>query len=188
MIGAIGTVAGNLINSVAGLFMAKSQAKKQKKELDKVGLYETNPYAEKELALAQNLYQGRGPGFVQAEGNIRQNAADANAAIDNNATDASQALAIKAGIMGQAGDQFADLAARESVEKMQRAGMLTGAYRTMVGEGDKKWNDKLRKLQQTLGIAAAKNQNIYNGIQGIGNTAAMFGNMYDSGDFRKKKD
>lgn len=154
-------------------------------DLNQVGTYKQSPYAAQNLALAQNLYNSRSAGMVNAEQGILTNQANAVAGTERNATDASQALAVNAAIAGQGNSQFANLAAQESMDRMQKAGMLNNAYGTMINEGDKEFQDQLRMLQQKIGIRGVAAENQQNAMNGLGNTAAMFGNMWDSGAFKK---
>lgn len=170
---------GNLISTWANNRLAKKQYKRDMNSINSLGTYTSNPLADQELAMAQNLYNGRMAGASSAENEILQNAANASAGVDNTATDAAQALAVKAAITGQAGDSFADLAKAEAMDRMNRAGLVRSAIGTKITEGDKVWGDKLRKLKQEMGVGAVFTQNKSNVWQGAGDSVALFGNMLD---------
>lgn len=175
------------IGSVANMIAGNRQQKKNMRDINALGVYQENPYASRELAFAQNLYNGRMGGASIQEQNILANQANAMASVQNNATDASQALAIAAGLQGQTNNSFANLAAQEAMDKMNRAGLLTGAYRTMINEGDKVWQDKVRQLQQKIGVRAVGTQNTSNAINGMvgsigfAGNAGLFDNLFKGG-------
>jgi hypothetical protein len=187
MIGAIASLAGGLIGSLSSLFGGKRQAKKNMNDINTLGVYKENPYASQQLALGQNLYNARMGGAVAQEQNIMAGQANSQAAINRNATDASQALALAAGLQGQTNESFSDLATKEAADRLNRAGLLMQGQNTMIAEGDKVWGDKLRHLQQKIGVRSVQAQNQHNAMQGIGSTLSMFGNMWDEGQFQKKQ-
>jgi len=165
-----------LVGSIANMIAGNRQQKKNMRDINALGVYQENPYASKELAFAQNMYNGRMPGASILEQNILGNQANAMANVENNATDASQALAIAAGLQGNTNSSFANLAVQEAMDKMNRAGLLTGAYRTMINEGDKVWQDKVRQLQQKISVRAVGTQNTSNAINGMVGSIGFAGN------------
>lgn len=186
MIGALASVAGNLFSSIGKMVAGRQQTKRNMADLNGMGQYQTNPYAEQGLALAQNLYNGRSAGAVNAEQNILTNQANTMAGVERNATDASQALAVGAAVDGQSNNAFANLAQQESMDRMQKAGMVTQAQQGMINEGDKVWQDKMRYLKYKMGIRSVGTQNTLDAMTDLGKTASMFGNMWEHGDFKKK--
>lgn len=187
MIGAIASVAGGLISGLGRLFGGRAQTKKNMRDINALGSYKENPYASQQLSLANNLYNARMGGAAAQEQNILNNQADAQASVNRNATDASQALAIAAGLQGNTNDAFADLATREAADRMNRAGLVMQGQNTMIAEGDKVWADKLRQLQQKIGVRGVGAQNTVGALDSLGGTAAMFGNMWDQGMFKKNQ-
>lgn len=111
----------------------------------------------------QNLYRGRMVGANAAEQNIMTNAANTNAQVQRNAGDASTALAVAAGVGGQTNDALADLATRESQDKQNRFGVYSNVSRLMADEGQKVYEDKLRRYYDDLnykrGLEGAAMQN-----------------------------
>lgn len=185
MIGAIASVAGSVIPSIVGLFAGRQQTKRNMADLNATGQYQANPYAAQQLAMMQNLYNGRMAGATGMEQNIYGNQANVAAGVQRNATDASQALAMLSGLQGQSNDAFAELAQREAMDRMQRAGMVAGAQNTMINEGDKVFQDKLRFLQNKMGIRAVGYDNMMNSVNSLGKSLSMAGNMWDAGAFKK---
>jgi hypothetical protein len=186
MVGELATLAGGLINSAASWFGGRKQQKKNLADINSLGTYNANPEAAAGLALAKNLYNARSAGAINAEQNIATNQANVVDNIENNATDAGQALALMIGSQGKTNNAFADLASQEAGERMAKANLVSNAQGQVIAEGDKIWQDKLRQLQQKIGVRSVGAQNSVGGIQGLGNTVAMFGNMWDSGMFKKK--
>lgn len=175
MLPGMGSVAGSLIGPVASLFLGKKQTKQNMSDIDALGEKGIDPNAQAQLALATNLYQGRMAGAANEEGQIMQNQANATDAVERNSTDASQVLATIAGLQGGTNESFADLAAKEAADRQTRAGAVYNAQNTMIGEGDKVWQDKLRKLQQKIGVRSVQTQNTFNALQGIGGSLSMAG-------------
>lgn len=185
MIGALASLGGGLISGIGGLIAGRRQTKRNMADLNATGQYEANPMAAQQLALMQNLYNGRMAGASGMEQNIYGNQANVSAGVQRNATDASQALAMMAGLQGQSNDAFAQLAQREAMDRMQRAGMVAGAQNTMINEGDKVFQDKLRFLQAKMGIRAVGTENTMNSLNTLGKTMSMAGNMWDAGASKK---
>lgn len=177
-ISAIASTAGSLIGPIASLFLNKAQNRKNLADLNEVGTKGIDPYAQDQLALARNLYQGRMAGAPNEEGNILQTQANATDSVERNSTDASQVLAVLAGLQGGTNSAFSDLAAREAADRATRAGAVMKADDTMINEGDKVWADRLRKLNQKIGIRSVSTQNTYNALQGIGGSIAQAGSIF----------
>lgn len=185
MLGAIASGIGSLIGPIAGLLGAHKQYKQNRRDIMNTGQYTANPAAGQELALAQNLYNGRMGGAVNEEQNILGNEANTAAALEANGTDASQVAAILAGVHGQTNQAFSDLAGKEAQDRINKAGLVFKGQDAVINEGTKEWEDKLRKLQMIIGNRSVKTQNNYNAAQGIGSSLSLFGNMYDQGYFKK---
>lgn len=186
MIGAIATAASSVLGNLFNLFSGKKQNKQNTADINNLGVYQQNPLAGQQLALANNLFNGRMAGAAYQQGNIYQNQANATESVQNNATDASQALAILAGLQGQSNASFADLAAKEAADKINRAGLVMNAQNTVINEGDKEWNDKLRQLQQKIGVRAVNTQNNSNAVNGMLGGIAQGANIYDYYNYLNK--
>lgn len=130
--------------------------------------YQESPYAKKELGLAESLFNGRMFGAQDLERNIFANNSNYNATVQRNATDSGQALALGEQAMGQTNSALQNLQTAEKQNKYDLMGNLNSAYRTMIGEGDKVYQDKFQKYQidenQQSGLRNAAWQNIFGGI------------------------
>lgn len=142
------------------------QNKMAKKIRPQQTTYETSPYAQANLGLAQQLYGGRMPGATAQEQNIMAGQANALSGINRNATSSAQALALAAGVQGGTNQAFANLGQQEAQSKFQTAGMLNQANQGMIGEGNKIYNDQLRKYQEDVAAKAALRNAGMNNISG----------------------
>lgn len=167
LIGGIGSIIGN----------AKSN--RQLERLIKQNpTYKSSPYAAQRMALAQQLLNARQPGAAAAERNIYGAQANSMANVQRNATDSSQALALGAGIGGQTNQAFGDLAQQEAQGYQQRYQNLSAAQEGMTQEGDKVYQDQVRRFQDLAAIRGAQSQNrqsMWQGISNMGFGAMNFG-------------
>jgi hypothetical protein len=167
LIGGIGSIIGN----------AKSN--RQLERLIKQNpTYKSSPYAGQRMALAQQLLNARQPGAAAAERNIYGSQASTLANVQRNATDSSQALALAAGAQGQTNQAFGDLAQQEAQGYQQRYQNLAGAQEGMIQEGDKVYQDQVRRFQDLAAIRGAQSQNrqsMWQGISNMGFGAMNFG-------------
>jgi hypothetical protein len=143
--------------------------------------YQENPLAKENLAVNKNMFYGRMPGAQKAESNIMQAQSNQLANAQRGATDASQLLALGAGLQGGTNEAFSNLAAAEGQSK---AGLLTNlgqAYRGAISEGDKAYESMFQKYQMdSQAKAALRNagqQNIFGGIGDIGGGLMQFGQL-----------
>lgn len=169
-------------------------AKRANKKLDELAhanpAYAANPLAQQRLGLAQTLLNARMPGAASAERNIYQNQANQMAAVNRGATDSSQVLAMAAAGQGQTNQAFGNLAQQEAQDYQRRYGNLTNAQDFSVQEGDKVFQDRVRRYQDNVSIQGTKNQNtqgVWNsltqlgmGVAGLGMSSGM-GNMFGGG-------
>lgn len=143
--------------------------------------YKTSPYAEDNLANAENAYNGRMAGATEMEQNILANQAGANAAVDRSATDGSQALAVKAANVGQTNQAFHNVQTQEAQNKYAMLNNLNMANQNMVTEGDKEYQSKLQKYMMDVQQQAALRQsgitNLFGAINGVGNDAMSYNYM-----------
>jgi len=79
--------------------------------------YQTSPYAQKQLGLAEQLYSGRMFGAPELEKNILSTQAATLNNIGKNATDSSQALALGQLSQGQTNQAFNQLQTQEAQNK-----------------------------------------------------------------------
>ena len=141
--------------------------------------YQENPLAKENLAVNKNMFYGRMPGAQKAESNIMQAQSNQLANAQRGATDASQLLAMGAGLQGGTNEAFSNLAAAEGQSK---AGLLTNlgqAYRGAISEGDKAYESMLQKYQMdSQAKAALRNagqQNIFGGIGDVAGGLMQYG-------------
>lgn len=131
--------------------------------------YSGNPIAGQRLGLAQTLLNGRMPGATAMERNIYGNQSNQLANVNRNATDSSQALALGASAQGQTNQALQNLATQEQQDYYNRLNNLTGAQQGMIQEGDKVYQDKLRKYSDLSAITGAKIQNTANAWKSLSN-------------------
>ena len=160
-IGAVGAV---------GKMIARRKANKQMDELlAKDPQYAENPEVAKKMALANTLLNARMPGAASAERNIMSNQANTTANVIRNSTDASQALAVAAGVGGQTNEAFENLQDRELQDYQRRYGNLTNAQDDLVNEQDKVYQDKLRRYGNEVQVRGAQSQNRMDNWQDVSN-------------------
>src|SRR6185312_15991744 len=158
-----------IVSGIAGLFGGGN--KKLEELLKQDPTYTANPQAASRLGLAQSLLNARSPGSAYAEANIYGNQANTMGNIERNATDASQALALGAASQGQTNKSFLDLGNQEAQDYQRRYGNLVGAQEGVIQEGDKVYQDKVRRfndMAQIRGQQNANTQNAWNGLSNLG--------------------
>lgn len=158
-----------LIGGIAGLFGAKKSNKRLEQLLKQNPAYTANPLVDQRLGLAQTLLNARMPGAAAAERNIYQTQANTMANVNRNATDASQALALAGAGQGQANQAFTNLGVQEAQDYQRRYGNLVGAQDASVQEGDKVFQDKVRRFQDTAQIRGTQAQNTQSAWSSLGN-------------------
>ena len=128
--------------------------------------YQANPLAGQMLGNAENAYNGRMGGAVNAERSIANSQANSQANTNRNATDSAQALQMSMLGQGQADSAYNDLAGREAANKTQLLGNLNNAMQTNIGEGDKVYNSLMQKYQMDAQAKAALNSDAQKNISG----------------------
>lgn len=141
--------------------------------------YQENPLAKENLAVNKNMFYGADPASIKAQSNVMQAQSNQLSSAQRNATDASQLLALGAGLQGGTNEAFSKLAAQEAEGK---AGLLTNlgqAYRGAISEGDKAYESMLQKYQMdSQAKAALRNagqQNIFGGIGDVAGGLMQYG-------------
>lgn len=184
------SAAGSLVGPIAGLIGGIGQKRAAKKINPIDATYEISPYAKNQLAMAQNLYNARSAGAGAAEQNILTNQANQVANVNRNAVDSSQALAIAAGLQGNTNQALSNLAVQESQDQMGKAGFVADAQNTLINEGDKVYQDTVRKYDNAVAAKSALQnagqQNTFNAVQGLGGVLTQagngaFGNLFGGG-------
>lgn len=143
--------------------------------------YTANPVASQRMGLAQTLLNARMPGASAMERNIYGNQANQMANVNRNATDSSQALAMGAAAQGQTNQAFQNLGVQEQQDYYNRLQNYTGAQQGMIQEGDKVYQDKVRRYGDLAAITGAKMQNTqqaWNSIANLGFGGASLGSQF----------
>ncbi len=160
-----------LFGAVNSLFTGLKQGKLARRINPIDQTYKENPYIKSLYGQGANLYQGRMAGASQAEQNLLTNQSNTISSIENNAGDAGTVLAAAAGVGGQTNDALTDLATREAMDKQNRFGIYSQVSQLMAQEGDKVYEDRLRKYYDDLNykraLQGASQQNTANFFTGI---------------------
>lgn len=167
-----------LIGGIGSLFGSRRANKRLEDLLRQNPAYKENPLARERLGLAQTLLNARMPGAAAMERNIYGNQANTLAQVNRNATDASQALALAAGVQGQTNQAFGNLGIQEAQDYQRRYGNLVGAQEGVIQEGDKVHQDAVRRFQDMAQIRGAQNANtqgVWNSLSNLGFGAASLG-------------
>jgi hypothetical protein len=166
---AIGGAALGLAGGIANIFGASSANNKLNALLQQDPTYSANPIAAQRLGLAQTLLNARAPGAAYAQANIYGNQANQQANIQRNATDGSQALAMGAANQGQTNQAFAQENNNENLDYQRRYGNLVGAEQGQIQEGDKVYQDHIRRFGDLAQIRGMQNQNTQNAWKSLSN-------------------
>lgn len=178
-----------VIGGIGGMF-GNAKSNRQLDALIKQNpQYKANPIAAQRMGLAQTLLNARMPGAAAAERNVYQNQANTMANVNRNATDSSQALAMAAAGQGQSNQAFGNLASAEAQDYQRRYGNLSQAQEGQIQEGDKAYQDQVRRFQDLAQIRGAQAHNRQSswqslsnlgfGMMGLGMSGG--GNMFGSG-------
>lgn len=147
--------------------------------------YQKNPLAQENLAVNKNLFYGRMPGAQKAESNIMQSQSNQLANLQRGATDASQLLAVGAGLQGGTNEAFSNLAAAEGQSKAALLPSLGQAYRGAISEADKAYESMLQKYQidrqDKAALRESGMQNIFGGIGDVGAGLMQYGMFKNMG-------
>lgn len=180
-----------LIGSIGKLFGRKKANRQMEDQLAKDPAYTANPETANRLGLAKTLLTARMPGAAAVERNIYGSQANTNANVNRNATDSSQALAIAAGVGGQTNKAFEQQGVNEANNFQQNYNNLQSAQEGYINEGDKVFNDQVRRYGDEVSIKGAENENNQNNwgdVSNAGFSIADFGlNGGFSNLFKKKQ-
>jgi len=158
-----------VLQGLANIFTSRAANKSLSNVLKNQTTYQANPLAAQYLAFSKNLYNGRMPGASEQERGIYTNNANFNAQVNRNASSGSQALALAAAGQGQADDSLEKLQLQEQQNKMGLLGNLNQAYQQQINEGDKVYQDQVRRFQDYAAIRGAQMKNRTNAVNGIFN-------------------
>ena len=189
--GAIAGIGLGLIGGIGKMF-GRAKANRELKALAKQDpTYSADPrimqMANQRLGLANTLLNARAPGAMQAERNIYSTQAGQLAGLNRSATDASQALAVAAGIGGQTQDAFTNLGQQEAQDYYRRLENQGQAQQGVMNEAQRvegnMFNDQLRKYQNKMDIQGAMQQNRQNTWGDISNLGFGLADFGMSGGF-----
>lgn len=139
--------------------------------------YQVSPYAKNKLSLAQQMFYGRSPAAASAENNILANESQTVDNLAKGATDSSQFLSGAATAGGQAAGSFNTLYNQEATSKYGMLNNLNSAYDSMTEEGDKVYQDQLRKYQMDVAEKNALTSAGAGNVYGAGGDLSSFGMM-----------
>jgi hypothetical protein len=171
--------------SILGGIITGAKQKKLSKKINPMDPTATvTDAAQEQLQSSRNAYQGRMAGAQQAEQNLASGEANQFANVNRNAGDATQALALAAGVGGQTDQSLVNLSVAEGQNKQALQGNYDAALQNMSAEERRVYEDKLRKYlealkskQDLMRSGMINQQNAFNQIGNIGSLAAsgMFG-------------
>jgi hypothetical protein len=137
---------------IFGTIQRLALAGKQKKLANKINpvdvTYEASPYAKEMLAGRRQRMNSRMAGADAAGRSLQQNKANVVGTATRNATSGAQMLSVAAAAQGQADSGAARLQQMENSNDQANANALDRALGTNIAEGDKVFNDKMRKFMQ----------------------------------------
>lgn len=175
----IGAAAGAL-GGLFGIFTGMHQNSLANKIHPQWQQYATSPYAQKQLGLALQMFNGTNPAYQQQIQQINANSANYNNNVQRNATDSSQALALQGLNEGATNDAYNGAAQQNNQWKTGMLDNLNGAYKAMTEEGDKSYQSFMQKymadVQTQNQLRGAGTSNIYGGMNAIGSTLVGLGN------------
>lgn len=179
------------INTIGRFFGGRKQKREAKKIKPIWEQYQTNPFANKQLGLANTLFNSRMAGAPQMEQNILSAQGNQLANINRNATDASQALALGAASQGTADEAFSKLGIMEAENKYNMLGNLNAAYGNLINEGDKEYQSKLMKYKMDVdrkdALMASGANNQYGAVSDMSSLAFGLGGLFGNNPFARKR-
>lgn len=167
-----------LIGNIGKMFSRGRANREMDKLIKQNPVYTENPIARQRVGLAQTLLNARMPGAAAAQRNIYSNQANQLSSVDRNATDASQALAAKAGIGANTNNSFMDLGQQEAADYQRRYSNMTSAQEGLLNEQKDVFGDGVRRfgdLTQFRGAQAANRAANWGDTSNMGFGLADFG-------------
>lgn len=172
---AIAGLATQGLGSIFGAIQGAKMLKEAKQIKPEYRPYETSKAASEMLGLAQTRLNAINPMRAAAQRNVGTSQANTMAGISRNVTDPSQALAMAAGIQGQADQALFNIGAQDQAMQQQNLANLMQAQNVMIGEDRIKYQDMMNKyqmdLQQKNALRSAGQQNILGAAQSLAGTA-----------------
>ena len=164
-----------LIDSLIKSGRAKKQERQFNRAIDNLGVLGPDQGIAENLAMAKNNANSISQVITTGKDVIARNMAGTAASIERNSTDASQALALLSATQGNADAAAVNLAVEAANDDQRRKGMLTQAYQLSAEDRGRVWADKLRQLNQKLGVKSVAYQNKNDATEGLFNSAGMIG-------------
>jgi hypothetical protein len=177
----------NLVGALGSAFGIKKANKRLDQLLAEDPAYAQNMYAQNQLGLAQTLFNGRMAGAGAQEQNIYNNQASTLGNIGRNSGDAARALALAGSVQGQTNDAFSNLGIAEAQNKYSLLNNLNNAYGVMIGEGDKMYNDQIRRYTDKVNVRNIQQQNRQSPWQSLMNLGSSIAGFGAAGGFNKPK-
>lgn len=147
--------------------------------------YQESNYAKNFYGTANQLFNARMPGAVQAGQNIQGNLGRAVEGIERNASDSSSALAALTGAVANSNESMVNLGIQEGQNKMQAASILGNASEQMTREHQKVYEDRMAKYNEQVAAKAAlrqsASQNLSNAFGNIAGLGGLIGNLGGAG-------
>jgi len=165
--------------TVGGMISRSNANKAMRKQMANRPTYQADEYTKQRLGLAQTQLNSRMAGASQAERNIQQQQATAQANINRAATDPNAVIAGAGAIQAQTNKSLENLGLMESQDYQTRLSNLVGAQGAMSQEKQKefeynvagKWQD-----MNSMQAAIAQNRaNSWRDVTGLGTQAASIG-------------
>lgn len=175
--------------AIGKMFGRGKANREMKRLLAKDPQYAENPLARQRMGLASTLLNARSPGSIIAERNIYSNQANQISNINRGATSSNEALLAGAGTQGTTNQAFDRLSQEDAADYQRRYGNLENAQEGVIREGDKVFNDKVRRFgneAQIKGQMQANNQNTWGDVSNLGFGLADFGMNGGFNMFKKK--
>jgi hypothetical protein len=171
-------VAGAAAGALGGLYKIGQgihQNNLAKKVVVPGASYTSSPYAASMLEEARRIKNSAQPGMASATRNILGNEGNTTAAINRNATSGSQALALLSASEGNTNQAFNQLDQNQNQWQESTLNNFNNANLGMINEGDKVYQDAVRKRQEAIAeknaLRGAGAQNTGGAINDLANNA-----------------
>jgi len=158
-------IAGGVMNTVQRLIANSKMKSLMKNE----PVYKENPEARQRYALSKTLLNARMPGAGAAEKNIYTTQGNIISNAQRSATDSNNLLLAGSAAQGISNRAFQDLGMNEAADYQRRYNNFEAGNEAVVREGDKVFNDNVRRFENKVQMEGAANENIQNSIKDISN-------------------
>lgn len=173
-----------VIGGIGNIFGGGKAKREMSRLLKNDPVYNTSPIAKERYGHAQTLLNARMPGAAAAERNIMATQANQLSNINRLATDSSQALALAGGVQGGTNQAVEQLGMQEGQDYYNRLQNLQGAQQGMITEGDKVYQDKVRRWENMAQAAGVNAQNRSQSWNSLSNLGFGMANLAQSGGFK----